>query len=65
MVSDAAIRLARRYVWWQEPAETLLDVRHLLRQIMALGRPEDYTRHIADNTARFGEVIRRARIKVE
>jgi hypothetical protein len=42
MVSDVAIRLARRYVWWQEPAETLADVRHLLRQIMALGRPEDY-----------------------
>ena len=32
---------------------------------MPLGRPEDFTRHIADNTARFGEVIRRARIKVE
>ena len=32
---------------------------------MPLGRPEDFTRHIADNTARFGEVIRRAGIKVE
>jgi tripartite-type tricarboxylate transporter receptor subunit TctC len=32
---------------------------------MPLGTPEDFTRHIADNTARFGEVIRRAGIKVE
>ena len=32
---------------------------------MPLGTPEEFTRHIADNTARFGEVIRRAGIKVE
>jgi hypothetical protein len=42
MESDAAIRLARRYVWWQEPAETLAEVHRLLCQIMALGTPEDY-----------------------
>jgi len=32
---------------------------------MPLGTPDDFARHIADNTARFGEVIRRAGIKVE
>jgi hypothetical protein len=37
-----AERLARTYVWWQEPAATLADPRKLLRQILRLGRPEDY-----------------------
>ena len=32
---------------------------------MPLGTPEDFARHIAENTERFGEVIRRAGIKVE
>ena len=32
---------------------------------MPLGTPEIFARHIADQTARFGEVIRRAGIKVE
>jgi hypothetical protein len=35
-------RLARIYVWWQEPALTLSDPRKLLCQILRLGRPEDY-----------------------
>jgi hypothetical protein len=37
-----AERLARTYVWWQEPQMTLADPRKLLRQILRLGRPEDY-----------------------
>ena len=37
-----AERLARTYVWWQEPALTLAEVSKLLRQILRLGRPEDY-----------------------
>ena len=37
-----AERLARTYVWWQEPAVTLADTASLLRQILRLGRPEDY-----------------------
>ena len=32
---------------------------------MPLGTPEDFARHIADNIARFGEVIQRAGIKGE
>jgi tripartite-type tricarboxylate transporter receptor subunit TctC len=32
---------------------------------MPLGTPDDFARHIANNTTRFGEVIRRAGIKVE
>jgi hypothetical protein len=42
MVSTAAVTLAKRYVWWQDPAETLENVPQLLRQIMALGTPADY-----------------------
>jgi hypothetical protein len=38
----AAERLARTYVWWQEPKDTLADPARLLRQILRLGRPEDY-----------------------
>jgi len=37
-----AIRLALTYVWWVEPPITLADPRKLLRQILRLGRPEDY-----------------------
>jgi len=37
-----AQRLARTYVWWQEPALTLAEPSKLLRQILRLGRPEDY-----------------------
>jgi tripartite-type tricarboxylate transporter receptor subunit TctC len=34
-------------------------------EAMPLGTPDDFARHIADNTKRFGEVIRRAGIKAE
>lgn len=34
--------LARRYVWWQEPHQTLAEVDILLRQILRLGTAEDY-----------------------
>ena len=37
-----AERLARTYVWWQEPALTLAETSRLLRQILRFGRPEDY-----------------------
>lgn len=37
-----AERLARVYVWWQEPALTVAEPHRLLRQILRLGRPEDY-----------------------
>ena len=37
-----AERLARIYVWWEEPAVTLADPTKLLRQILRFGRPEDY-----------------------
>lgn len=43
MERDAeAVRLARIYVWWQEPSATLADPHQLLCQILRLGRPEDY-----------------------
>ncbi len=35
-------RLARRYVWWQEPGAALGDVPRLLCQIMAFGTARDY-----------------------
>ena len=35
-------RLARTYVWWQEPRRTLASPAKLLRQILSLGRPEDF-----------------------
>lgn len=35
-------RLARRYVWWQEPEATLGDMPRLLCQIMAFGTARDY-----------------------
>jgi hypothetical protein len=37
-----AERLARTYVWWQDPRTALADPRKLLRQVLRLGRPEDY-----------------------
>jgi hypothetical protein len=37
-----ALRLARTYVWWQDEATTLSDPGKLLRQILSLGRAEDY-----------------------
>jgi len=37
-----AEQLARVYVWWQEPALTVAEPHRLLRQILRLGRPEDY-----------------------
>jgi hypothetical protein len=42
MDPSTARALARRYVWWQAPEETLADVPQLLRQIMRLGTPSDY-----------------------
>ena len=36
-----AWELARKYVWWQPPAETLVDRRLLLAQIMTLGTVDD------------------------
>jgi len=39
---DEAERLARVYVWWQEPALAVAAPQRLLRQILRLGRPEDY-----------------------
>jgi hypothetical protein len=37
-----AERLARTYVWWQEPKATLAEPTKLLRQILRFGRAEDY-----------------------
>ncbi len=37
-----ALRLARIYVWWQEPRVTLARPEKLLRQILRLARPEDF-----------------------
>jgi hypothetical protein len=37
-----ALRLARTYVWWQPPSVTLEAPEKLLRQILRLGRAEDY-----------------------
>ena len=36
------LELARRYVWWQPPEQTLEDLGHLLCQIMNLGTARDY-----------------------
>jgi hypothetical protein len=38
----ALLRLARRYVWWQEPERTLAEPRMLLWQLLSLGTAEDY-----------------------
>ena len=52
-----ANRLARTYVWWQDPAVTLADPRRLLRQILKLGRPEDF---VAAEEIWSREALRRA-----
>jgi len=39
---QARLRLAERYVWWQEPSEALGDLPTLLRQILRLGTEDDY-----------------------
>jgi hypothetical protein len=39
---QARLRLAERYVWWQEPSETLREPPLLLRQILRLGTEDDY-----------------------
>ena len=41
MPSDGLDALARRYVWWQEPALTLARSSHFLCQVMQLGTGED------------------------
>jgi tripartite-type tricarboxylate transporter receptor subunit TctC len=57
--------------WINREANRVLAMPETRKQFVAqgaampLGTPEDFARHIADNTARFGEVIRRAGIKVE
>jgi hypothetical protein len=38
----ARLRLAERYVWWEEPAETLRELPVLLRQILRVGTGDDY-----------------------
>jgi hypothetical protein len=38
----ARLRLAERYVWWQEPSKTLRTPRVLLRQLLCLGTEDDY-----------------------
>lgn len=54
-------RLARRYVWWQEPDATLGDLPHLLCQLMAFGTARDYVaaRRIWGETA-FKDALRDA-----
>jgi hypothetical protein len=41
-LSRQARLLAERYVWWQEPSETLRKLPLLLRQILRLGTEDDY-----------------------
>jgi hypothetical protein len=41
MEGDVLEELARRYVWWQEPATTLARQDHFLCQLMQLGTLED------------------------
>jgi hypothetical protein len=41
---DILVELARRYVWWQPPAETLARPNLLLCQLMQLGTAEDVRR---------------------
>jgi len=36
------LQLAERYVWWQEPSETLRTPPVLLRQILRRGTEDDY-----------------------
>jgi len=42
MDPSTARTLAKRYVWWQLPEETLAEIPRLLQQIMRLGTPGDY-----------------------
>ena len=39
---DELETLARRYVWWQIPADTLKSPETLLRQILRIGTADDY-----------------------
>ncbi len=59
---DERERLARRYVWWQEPGAALGDVPRLLCQIMAFGTARDYVaaRRLWGEGA-FKEALRTAR----
>ncbi len=41
MERDVLEELARRYVWWQPPVQTLAHVNHFLCQVMQLGTRED------------------------
>ncbi|MEO6775439.1 MAG: hypothetical protein ABI467_20930 [Kofleriaceae bacterium] len=53
--------LARRYVWWQPPAQTLSRRDHLLCQVMQLAIAEDVElarRSFGDDA--FREALRRA-----
>ena len=34
--------LAKRYVWWEPPADVLARPETLIRQVLRLGTPEDY-----------------------
>jgi hypothetical protein len=40
-VDSALIELARRYVWWEQPARAAADRTRLLCQLMQLGTWED------------------------
>ena len=40
--TSRAEALARRYVWWQSPSQTLADSAKLLCQILNIGTAEDY-----------------------
>ena len=40
-VVSHARKLARKYVWWQSPEETLADARLLVAQLMTVGTAED------------------------
>ena len=40
-VGSQARKLARKYVWWQSPEETLADARLLVAQLMTVGTAED------------------------
>jgi hypothetical protein len=40
-VSPVLDALARKYVWWQTPDETLTRLDHFLCQLMTLGTPDD------------------------
>ena len=54
-------RLARRYVWWQAPGETLARRTHFLCQLMQLATPADmsFARHHFGDDA-FREALRDA-----